>query len=196
MGKALPPGRLWIVPLSVALWGALSVGCRTTAPFGASRRADLAEEIIAGWSKTSRLVAAEMIDRYGPPDALAADGLGWKDKARWKKIVIRDRTDLSALERGSPGVLEQTAAFRMPEGRRAEVAAFGRGVRVSADGTTLTARSDEEALNYLALNLAVAIGRGDLDAAAAGRSYRKAVDLTNAGKSSALTRELLFPPIP
>jgi hypothetical protein len=84
----------------------------------------------------------------------------------------------------------------MPEDRRSELAAFGRDVRVSADGTALTSRSDEEALNYLALNLAVAIGRGDLDAAGARKSYERAVDLSKAGKSSALTRELLFPPIP
>lgn len=192
----MKPGRLLIVPLSAALGGLLSASCRTAAPFGAARRAELAGDIIASWSDTSRLVAADMIERYGPPDALAPDGLGWKDKDRWKKIVVRDRTDLRVLERGPAGVLEQTAAFRMPVRRRAELAAFGRDVRVSGDGTALTARSDEEALNYLALNLAVAIGRGDIDAAGARNSYKRAVDLSKAGKSSALMRELLFSPIP
>lgn len=189
----MKPGLLLTAASSLALWSCLSAGCRATAPFDASRRGSLAEDIIAGWPRGSRLTAAAMIDKYGPPDALAAGGLGWKDKGRWRKIIVRER---GAAGPGAAGVLEQTAAYRMPEDRRAELAAFGRDVRISADGAALTARSDDEALNYLALNLAVAIGRGDLDAAGARTSYRRAVDLSRAGKSSALMKELLFPPIP
>lgn len=192
----MKPGRLLIIPLSAALGGILSASCRTTAPFGASQRASLAGDIIAGWSPASRLVAAAMLEQYGSPDALASDGLGWKNKGRWKKIVVRDRTDLRVLETGAAGMLEQTVAYRMPEDRRRELAGFSDEVRVSPDGTALTARSDGEAINFLALNLAVAIGRGDIDAAGARNSYKRAVDLSKAGKSSPLMRELLFPPIP
>jgi hypothetical protein len=192
----MKPGLFLVVPLSAAVAGLLSAGCRTAPAFGGPQREALAGEIIKGWSRGPRLAAAAMIEEYGPPDAVAADGLGWKNKRRWKKIVVRDRTELGLLERKSGAMLEQTAVCRMPEGRRAELAAFSPDVRVSADGTALTASADEEPLNFLALNLAAAIGRGDIDAAGARNAYKRAVDLSNAGKSSALMRELLFPPIP
>jgi hypothetical protein len=192
----MKPGHLLIFPLSAALGGILSVACRTTAPFGASQRVDLSGDIIAGWSKSSRLTAAALIEQYGPPDAIASDGLGWKNKGRWRKIIVRDQTELRVLEREGAGMLEQTVTYRMPEDKRPELRAFTDEVRVSADGTALTASADEEALNFLSLNLAVAIGRGDVDAAGARDSYKRAVDLSRAGKSSPLMRELLFPPIP
>ncbi|MBI2385569.1 MAG: hypothetical protein HYV14_06110 [Elusimicrobia bacterium] len=186
-------GFVLFVALSAGLGAGLVAGCRTAAPFDAARRGSLAEDIIAAWPAPSRLAAAAMIEKYGPPDALAPDGMGWKDKGRWKKIIVRERPGESG---GTAGILEQTAAYRVPTSARRELAAFGDKVRISPDGTAISARSDDEALNFLALNLAVAIGRGDLDAAGARDSYRRAVDLSNAGKSSALMKELLFPPIP
>lgn len=182
-------GVVLFVALGAGLWSGLISGCRTPVPFDAARRGSLAEGIIAGWEPSSRLTAAAMIEKYGPPDALAPGGLGWKDKGRWMKIVVRDRP-------AKAGVIEQTAAYRVPEDRLPEVEAFDGKVRVAPDLSSMSARSDDEALNFLALNLAVAIGRGNLGAAEARNSYRRAVELSRAGKSSALMRELLFPPIP
>lgn len=192
----MKPAYYFAVPLGLALGGVLPAGCRTAAPFGPAQRSALAGDIIAGWAPASRLAAAAMIERYGPPDAVAADGLGWKDKARWKKIVVRDRPAARVSEARVPGLLEQTVSHRVPEHKRGELAAFSGAIRMSPDGAALTARSDEEPLNVLALNLAVAIGRGDIGPARARSSYRRAVELSRAGKSSPLMRELLFPPHP
>ncbi|MDD5302287.1 MAG: hypothetical protein PHS14_04185 [Elusimicrobia bacterium] len=192
----MKPGLLLIVPLSVALWGVLSVGCRTPAPFGATQRGSLAQAIITDWSKSSKLTAAAMIEKYGPPDAIALGGLGWKDKGPWKKIIVRDRTEILVSAQGTADSLEQTVAYHVPEDKRPELEAFGDKVRVSQDGTSMSARSDAEALNFLALNLADGIGRGAIDAAQARDSYRRAVALSRAGKSSPLMQRLLFPPSP
>lgn len=188
----MKPVFVLFVALSAGVTG-FGAGCRATTAFDATRRAGLAEEIIAGWPGPSRLAADAMLEKYGPPDALAADGLGWKDKGRWKKIIVRGRSGPFAT---AGGVLEQTAAYRVPPDARVELAAFDDRVTVSPDWTEISARSNDESLNFLALNLAVAIGRGDLTASGARNSYRRAVDLSNAGKSSALMKELLFPPIP
>lgn len=192
----MKPGLLLLAPLSVVLWGLISVGCRTPAPFGASQRVSLAEDIISGWSKTSRLTAAAMIEEYGPPDAIAVDGLGWKYKNPWKRIIVRDRTDILVSAQGTADSLEQTVAYRVPEDKRLELEAFSDKIRISQDGTSMSARSDAEALNFLTLNLADEIGRGVLDAAQARQSYQRAVDLSRAGKSSALMERLMFPSNP
>lgn len=186
----MKPSFLLIVSLNAALWGSLS-GCRAPAPFDASARAALAEGIIARWSQKSRVTGALMLDKYGPPDALAADGLGWENKGRWKKIVVRDRASLDGEDGGS-GVLEQTVEYRVPEAKRGEIEAFSGEVRVSRDGTSVSARSDDEAINYLALNLADGIGRGIIDAPRARGFYRRAVELSRSGKTSPLMAGLLF----
>lgn len=184
----MKPALLLIVSL---LGGALSMGCRASEPFDAAARAALAETIIARWSRTSRVTGAMMLDKYGPPDALAVDGLGWENAGRWKKIVVRNRTEAAGAE-GGAGVLEQTVEYGVPEDKRDEIEAFSGRVRVARDGRSVTARSDDEALNYLALNLADGIGRGIIDSPRAMGFYRRAVDLSKSGKSSPLMAGLLF----
>ena len=188
----MKPGFVLLVALSAGLTG-FAAGCRATTAFDATRRAGLAEEIVAGWPAPSRLAADAMLEKYGPPDALAADGLGWKDKGRWKKIIVRGRAGRAARAGGGRAHPAPTGG---PGPARRARAAFDDRVTVSPDWTEISARSNDESLNFLALNLAVAIGRGDLTASGARNSYRRAVDLSNAGKSSALMKELLFPPIP
>jgi hypothetical protein len=176
--------RLLIVALGASL---LASGCGEFTGFGGERRVSLAQDIMAGWSVGSRAAGAMMMDKYGPPDALARDALGWGERGRWKRIVVRDRG-----ESETAGILEQTVEYYVPEGRRREVEAFSGDVRVSREGTALSSRSDDEALNYLALNLADGIGRGVLDAERARGYYRRAVDLSHAGKASPLMQGFLF----
>lgn len=157
-------------------------------PFGGEKRLALAQGIVAEWSRSSRLMGEAMLEAYGPPDALSIDGLGWRARGRWKTIVVRERPEDTAA-----GVLEQSVDCRMPPDRLPELAAFEE-VRVSPGGRSMTASSDAEALNYLALNLAHGIGSGFLDAARARASYERAVELSRAGKTSPLMEGLLFPP--
>lgn len=180
---------LFLALSGAGLWGYSSgVLLPSVPPFGGERRLALAQDIIAGWPQTPRLAGAVMIDRYGPPDALSEKGLGWESRGRWKRIIVRDRLD------GSAGALEQTVDYAMPEDKVAELAEFSADVRVSADGTSMTARADDEALNILALNLADGIGRGLLDAPRAREFQRTAVELSRAGKTSPLMEGLVFLP--
>lgn len=181
---------LLAVPLSFALLSlhfAASDGSMSAA-FGGETRLTLAQGIVAEWPRSSRLMGEAMIEAYGPPDALSADGIGWRDRGRWRTIVVRERPEDTAA-----GVLEQSVVCRMPQDRLPELAAFEE-VRVTPNGRSMTARSDAEGLNYLALNLAYGIGSGFLDAARARESYERTVELSRAGKTSPLMEGLLFPP--
>jgi hypothetical protein len=173
-----------IVPLVCALCAVLGAGCGKSAPFSASKRGVLADDIIAGWSTSARLTAAKMMAEYGPPDAVAREALAWEDRGRWKRIVIWD---------GGPGELEQTVNYRVPEGKRVAMQAFTATLRVAPDGTSMSARSDSEALNFLAINLADEIGRGAIDAPQARHLYQKIISLAAAGKTSPLTLAILIP---
>jgi hypothetical protein len=134
-----------------------------------------------------------LIDEYGPPDGVALAGLGWKGRGRWKRIVVCDANEDYVADYGSADDLEQTVAYRLPKGSRAALAAFSGSVQASPDGTELSARSNSEGLNYLALNLADQVVRGVRDPRAARRFYRRTVHLAAAGKTSRYMQRILFP---
>jgi hypothetical protein len=171
--------------MELAFFVVLAVGCRTTAPFDSAQRGSLADSIIASWSPHSRGEAAALIARYGAPDALSLGALGWKDKGRWKRIVLWDAG-------GSAGGLQQTVSYRVPPDKREALAAFSAEVVVSPDGTELSARSQSEGLNCLALNLADEVGRGLRDPKGARRFYDRTAALAAAGKTSPYMQGLLF----
>jgi hypothetical protein len=161
----------------LALSGCLSAG------FESARRRP--EALISAWSPHSKLLAESLIERYGPPDGFSRNALGWKDRTPWARIVVFD---------GGDDALRQSVAYRVPEEKRGEVAAFNRGVLVSDDGRELTARSHDERFNVLALNLADEVIRGARDPADAQRFYDRTAELALAGKSSAYLEGLMFLP--
>lgn len=165
---------------SLALACGLLAACRTVPAFDSRRRGELARAVIADWSEPSRLLAARTIEQYGPPDAISAGGLGWAWKGPWKRIVVWDGAAADAADGG----YQQTVAYRVPEDKRAALTDFGRGVRVSQDGRELSALSSDEALNFLALNLADEIARGVRSPGEARGFYDRTAQLAAAGKSS------------
>jgi len=178
--------------LRVLLAAAGLSACGTSGPFDASRRRADAGTVIARWSNGSRMTAAKMIELYGPPDALAEDALAWKNKGPWRRIVVWD----AGRNPGLDGDLRQTAAYRVPRRERAAVAAFSGRVLVSPDGSELSSLSNDESLNFLALNLAVAISRGEMTPREARASYVRSVALSAAGKTAAPMGRLTFAPDP
>lgn len=181
--------RLWRVSCGAVL---LAGACRTAPAFDARSRGALAQTVIAGWPDSSRVAATLAIERYGPPDAIAENALGWKRTGPWKRVVVSNSAE-GAAARSAPE-LEETVSYRVPASKRGDLAEFDRGVRVSEDGSELSARSSDESMNFLALNLAGEIVRGARDPADARRTYDRIAELAVAGKSSAYTRGLLLPP--
>lgn len=169
----------------------LASGCRTAPDFGPPSRGRIAHQVISAWPETSRAAAALAIVRYGPPDAIAQDALGWTRAGPWLRVVVVNAS-AGAGTRSAPE-LEETVAYRFPASKRDALARFGRGVTVADDGAALSSKSGDENLNFLALNLADEIARGARDPADARRTYDRIATLAVAGKSSPYTRGLLFP---
>ena len=161
----------------------LAGACRTAPNFDARRRGALAESVIASWGESPRLAAAMLLEQYGPPDAIAEDGLGWRDRGPWKRIVVRDADD---------AVVRQTVAYHLPDSRRQAVTEFGRTHGVSARDGELSAASSEERLNFLALNLANEVARGMKSPEDARVQYARTLTLDASGKFSPYLQALLF----
>ncbi|MCX5794996.1 MAG: hypothetical protein NTY77_05845 [Elusimicrobia bacterium] len=151
-------GRLAGIAAALLL-AAAAGGCRTGMTSTPRQRADRARAIISDWAEPARLLAAKLLDEYGPPDRLESGRLVWNDQRLWKRISVWD--ELPGLGPGEGGcLLEETVSYPVPARKRPDLAAFSGDIRVSVDGTELSARSLSEERNALAVDLADEIVKG------------------------------------
>jgi hypothetical protein len=89
--------------------------------------------------------------------------------------------------------VENTIRYEVPRDKAGELIKFYSSLIVHRTTGTLSARSDSEQANILALNLADEIVRGKRDVDSARDYMRSTLRKTMAGKSSPYTDHLLFP---
>ena len=135
------------------------------------------------WPSLPRLLARQMIEKYGPPQAILADRLRWNSQRPWTRISVFDAE-------ASP--LEQVVAYDGPAYKLEKSVLFPYGSRAYAFNGELAARSNGEELNRLCLNLADDIARGRRTPEDARRFYLRTIDLAVSGKSSPYMERLLF----
>jgi len=158
-------------------------------------RRDWAEVVLRNWSSFSELRAAWLMERYGPPDLIRHDRLVWYDRGPWRRIEVWDVLPYYVPASG-PDNMAETVLYWVPAERVPELKRFRRAVQVSRDGKELTSRGTSEAVNFLALNLADEVIKGEKDPRQAREFYDRTLELWRAGKSSPIMRGLRFRPAP
>lgn len=133
-----------------------------------------------------RAAARAMIERYGPPNVIAADTATWFDRGPWKRITIHGEAPLSYLEQVVSYHVTKDAAPRLLE--------LDHGLRFDIAKEELSATSNSESLNFLALNLAHEVSSARRDPKDARERYVQTARLAAAGKSSPLLEKLEFDP--
>lgn len=146
------------------------------------------ELVLRGWPRESGALARATIAEYGVPDQVLPTELSWSDCRPWKRIVVF-RDELSA---DRPDRLLQSVSYRAPAERLPALGSFGHGVSYDAAAGELAARSDGQAANRLALNLADEIVRRRRGVADASAFYDATLSLSSSGKSSPYLERLLF----
>lgn len=145
-----------------------------------------ARRMISGWPVVSLRTAEAVIEKYGPPDLAVADRLVWYDNGQWKiTTVYRDPAE-------HVDVLEQTIGYAVPQEKTAALSRLDLALRLSRDRRSLSAVSESEETNVLALNLADEVVRDQRTPEEARALYLKTVVQANAGKSSHYMEKLLF----
>ncbi|MBI2386002.1 MAG: hypothetical protein HYV14_08310 [Elusimicrobia bacterium] len=176
-------------PIAAALL--LLAACSACSPRLSEWRRAREETAERGSSQGSTLTNELMVEKYGPPTRMVEDRLVWEDRGPWKRIVVWDELgffDNSAFGRN----IESSIVYPVPADKRDALAAFSSGLRVSADGNELSARSTSEERNVLMLNLADGIVKGRLTVEEARGDYLRTLQLAAAGKSQPSMRRLLF----
>lgn len=140
----------------------------------------------ADWLEGPRTTLRVMLERYGPPQVLGEGTATWRERGPWKRITIHGREHFSFLE--------QTVSYHVPEEAAPALREFGHGLRFDRLNEEITAKSNAEALNILALNLADEMASARRAAPEASAFYVRTARLSAAGKSSPYLERLMFEP--
>jgi hypothetical protein len=176
--------------LAAAVLPALAA-CASSRARVADWRHERAEDVNRGLSDWSNLSSTHMTEMYGAPDRVETLRLVWDRRGPWKRLAVWDELEILDDDRASSNI-EGTIAYPVPARKRGALASFNRGLRVSADGAELSARSSSEERDYLLLNLADEIVKGVLSPSDARAIYERTLRLADAGKDSPSMRGLLF----
>ncbi|MCR4294275.1 MAG: hypothetical protein NUW21_01980 [Elusimicrobia bacterium] len=150
------------------------------------------ESVIKNWPKKVQADARMLIDRYGEPSSVEDDRLVWTDNGPWKRTVMHKEGLTRSMIGRSRDHLEQVISREVPEEKVAELEKFDKRIKVDRDAGELSSRSDSERMNFLTLNLADDIIKGQRTVSDA-RSFAKQVkSLEKAGKSSPYLDGLIF----
>lgn len=152
--------------------------------------------MIAGWPETPRMVAAEIIQKYGPPQEATATMLVWHNNGPWKRTILNREEIPHSFPRPHTDLLEQFVDYRVPPELFDQLAQYDGSVIVERTKGEISARCDKEAMNFLALNLANDIVAGRRTVADARHFYAETAKAFMMGnKTSAYVTGLQFRPM-
>jgi len=151
------------------------------------------ESVTAKWPEGARATAREMISKYGEPNRFSEGALVWIDNGPWQRTVVYRNAWPHFLGRKDKDYLEQTIAYRVPAEKIEDLKRFDRRLEINQSRGQLSSRSESEALNFLALNLADEIVNDKRGVDDARDFMAKTESLSRSGKTSRYTQGFLFP---
>ena len=111
-------------------------------------------EILNQWSKDTRTVAQNVIDKYGEPDEMTQTMLVWHNNGPWVKTVVVDDAVEHTFPMPHTDIVEQFIYYDVPVEKYDDLARFDGSVTAKRTQGLLSARCHDEEANFLALNLA------------------------------------------
>ncbi len=176
------------LPILLVLFVALSsLASAVTAVEGKS-----AKDVVSGWPETSRNAANQMMEKYGEPDGITPTRLIWEENGPWMETVVHKEVVTHKFPKEHEDTLEQTIAYQVPPDKFDELAEFDGSVIVARTLGTMSAMCDQEAANFLALNLANDIVTDKVTVEEAREQYAQAIQDLMEGEEHPYTQGLQF----
>lgn len=150
------------------------------------RQSSLPEDlrkVTQNWGEASQKAADDMFLRYGAPRFANENMLVWERNGPWKRTVVHREEVRHNFPVEHVDILEQTIGFRVPADKLDEIAAFDGSLVANRTRGELTALSENEEMNWLALNLASDIVENKRSVDEAREFYANRVAMAMAGRS-------------
>lgn len=150
---------------------------------------------IAEWPEDSKKAAGAMIGKYGLPSDYTRNSLVWHNVGPFAKTIVYKEPVKHLFPTPHNDVVEHFVYYASPEADKvAQVWEFSGSVSLDRTMGMMSARSDSEEANILALNLADQIIKGEKNVDEARMEYGQTLmQLSEAsGQPSHLTKTLVF----
>jgi hypothetical protein len=134
-----------------------------------------AQKNLASWPEATRRLAAQLVTKYGQPAETTSRQVTWYDNAPWKRTTLCKDGPQHNFAAPHKDVLEQVIPYKVPIDKLAELAQFNRSVVAHLTRGELASTADSEDLNFLALNVAYDVIRGERTADQARTYYAQIV---------------------
>jgi hypothetical protein len=145
---------------------------------------EVINEVTATWPDSAKSATNGLIEKYGLPSTVSDDMIVWNNTAPFKRSIVYREEVNHQFPIQHADVLEQTIDYRVPKGKIEELARLDGSLLVDRTKGELSARNDREEMNYLALNLADKVARGDMTVETARMEYSKGAQALAAGNSN------------
>jgi hypothetical protein len=149
---------------------------------------------VAGWPEKTRRVAALLVTEYGAPAEVTAHHLTWYDNGPWKRTTLYKAEVQHNFAKPHEDILEQTISYRVPRDKLAALAEFDGSLVVNRTRGELSSASDSEDTNFLALNVADDLIRGERDADRARAYYAQIIRARMIKEPESYLQALKFKP--
>jgi hypothetical protein len=135
------------------------------APGAAFRVAqDEVDAIVERWPPAPKKVAEDTVRKYGLPNEATPTLLIWHDSGPWKRTIITSDETAHDFPTPHTDFFTQTIDYEVPVEKLAELAEFDGSLIVYRTAGQVSASCDNEAANFLAVNLMHEIVEGRLSA--------------------------------
>lgn len=144
------------------------------------------------WPYLSQIAAQQMIKRYGEPTESTSSTMSWHHVSPYKRIVVYREQVPHNFPLPHEDVIEHVISYKIPTTKVAEIIKFNGSIKFDRTRGEISARSENEAMNLLALNMAYDIVKNKKDYTDARSAYGKLeIDYLN-GNRNLFTQSLQF----
>lgn len=147
---------------------------------------------LKAWPEASQMAVAEMMGKYGKPDASGKEVLGWMNKGNWKMIQVSKMESKHSFPIEHTDMLEQCISYKVPTDKMDDLGMFDGSVTFDRTQGLMCARCDKEGNNLLALNLANDIVTGKKSVEQARKAYGDIVKEKMNGGNPEYMQKLTF----
>jgi hypothetical protein len=119
---------------------------------------------LAGWPEGTRRLGAQLMTRYGAPTEVTPRQVTWMNSGQWVRTTLYKEGATQNFAAPHRNVLEQAVLYKVPIDKLTALAQFNRSLMADLARGELVSSADSEEINFLAINVADDVVKGQRSA--------------------------------
>jgi hypothetical protein len=119
---------------------------------------------LAGWPEATRRLGAQLMTKYGAPVEVTPRQVTWINSGPWARTTLYKEGVAHNFAAPHRNVLEQAVLYKVPVDKLVPLAQFSRSLVVDLARGEIVTSADSEEINFLAVNVADDVVKGQRSA--------------------------------